>query len=85
MAVGIGCAPTTNTPTILISPFYNGPEGEGRKAFEEFFDVGAAMEMMETRPYVKQVHLISSKANLRMKFSSHSTFPASADTKSRAQ
>lgn len=59
MAVGIGYVPGTNMPTILISPFYNGPETEGRKAFKEFFDVGTAVEMMETRPYVKQVHFIS--------------------------
>lgn len=55
MTVGIGCAPGSNIPTILISPFYNGSEVYGRENFKAFFDIGPVMEMMETRPYVKQV------------------------------
>jgi hypothetical protein len=55
LGVGVGCAPGTDVPTVLISLFYNGPEAEGRKVFKSFFDIGTAMEMVETRPYVKQV------------------------------
>jgi hypothetical protein len=55
LAVGIGCPPGSNIPTILISPFYNGSEADGRQNFKSFFDIGPVMEMLETKPYVKQV------------------------------
>lgn len=50
MAVGIGCIPRTNVPTIMLAIFYNGAEEEGKAVFESFFDIEAAMTMMETRP-----------------------------------
>jgi hypothetical protein len=73
LALGIGCAPGSNIPTILISPFYNGSEAEGRKVFKEFFDIESAMEMMESRPYVKQVFPRTWQTNLRTISSSHIT------------
>lgn len=60
LGVAVGCAPGTDVPTVLISLFYNGSEAEGRKVFKSFFDIGTAMEMVETRPYVKQVSSRSS-------------------------
>jgi hypothetical protein len=50
LAVGIGYTPGSIVPTILISPFYNGSEADGRQNFKAFFDVGPEMEIMETRP-----------------------------------
>jgi FAD/FMN-containing dehydrogenase len=55
LAVGIGCSPGTAIPTVLLSPFSNGPEAEGREVFKRFLDIGPVVEMMENRPYVKQV------------------------------
>jgi hypothetical protein len=55
LAVGIGCSPGTAIPTILLSPFFNGPEAEGREIFKPFLDLGPVMEMMENKPYVQQV------------------------------
>jgi hypothetical protein len=55
LADGIGCSPGSAIPTILLSPFFNGPEAEGRKVFKYFLDIGPVVEMMENRPYVKQV------------------------------
>jgi hypothetical protein len=54
LAIGIGCAPGTAIPTILISPFWNGSEEKGRQLYKPFFDIGPMVEMMESRPYVKQ-------------------------------
>jgi len=64
MAVGIGCIPGTNVPTIMLAIFYNGAEAEGREVFRSFFDIEAAMTMMETRPYVQQVSSVSKISQL---------------------
>jgi hypothetical protein len=53
MPVGIGCGPGSSIPTILVAPFFNGTEAEGRKTFKPFLELGPVLEMMETRPYVK--------------------------------
>jgi hypothetical protein len=55
ISIAIGCAPGTTQPTIMISPFLNGPDEEGRKIFKGFFDAGPVMEMVGCRPYVEQV------------------------------
>jgi len=74
MAVGIGCTPGTNVPTIMLAIFYNGSETEGKEVFKTFFAIEAAMTMMETRPYVQQVSSDRiSKVDLRMPCSSPST------------
>ena len=54
----VTCAPhPTFTPTFVVVPFYDGDEVEGRRIFKPFFDIGPAVDLTGSHPYVKQVAL----------------------------
>lgn len=48
------CPPPAFQPTVVLAPFFNGPEEEGRRRFKAFFDVGPVADMTRTRPYDEQ-------------------------------
>jgi len=47
----LGRESDNNQPTIFLSPFYNGSEEEGRKAFKPFFDLGPTTDTCKEMNY----------------------------------
>jgi hypothetical protein len=49
------CPPPLHEPALVLVPFYNGDEAEGRRIFKPFFDINPVADLTHAQPYVMQV------------------------------
>ncbi|GJE88819.1 FAD-dependent oxidoreductase [Phanerochaete sordida] len=52
--VFFACPPPARAPAVVVAPFFNGSEEEGRARFKAFFDVGPVADMTRALPYEEQ-------------------------------